>query len=151
MGGIQVGFHGHDDIALAFTNTLRAIEAGATVVDGTLVVMGRGTGNPKTELMLVRQAAPDGSNLDYDALSEVVSTFGAADGPRTQTMEPIYIVNSASFMIDVKLMAVMNGRVRAKPLLYKMDEIVSFGVDWDEQFQLAEMLYQVGALGTAPA
>lgn len=75
MGGVQVGFHGHDNMALAFANTLSAIDAGATVVDGTFVGMGRGAGNLKTELMLVKQAAAEGSNLDYDALSEVVTAF----------------------------------------------------------------------------
>jgi len=75
MGDVQVGFHGHDNMALAFANTLSAIDAGATVVDGTFMGMGRGAGNLKTELMLVEQAASQGANLDYDALSEVVTVF----------------------------------------------------------------------------
>lgn len=64
--------------------------------------------------------------------------------PRTQTLEPVYMVNSAAFMIDVGLMASMRDRVGNKPWLYEMDEIVSFDVDWEEQFHLAERLFRIG-------
>lgn len=47
-----VGFHGHDNLGLALLNSVAAIEAGANIVDGTLLGMGRGAGNTKTEEML---------------------------------------------------------------------------------------------------
>lgn len=72
--------------------------------------------------------------------------------PRTQTLEPVYAVNSAAFIIDVALMASLRDRVGAKPWLHEMDERVSFDVDWEEQFHLAEKLYQIGAgRGSQPA
>ena len=42
---IDVGFHGHNNLALAIGNTLAAIEAGATRVDGWLAGLGAGAGN----------------------------------------------------------------------------------------------------------
>ncbi|GGM08144.1 MULTISPECIES: hypothetical protein [Micromonospora] len=46
-----VGFHGHDNLGMANVNTMVAIEAGATMVDGTLNGVGRGSGNAAIEAL----------------------------------------------------------------------------------------------------
>lgn len=46
------GVHLHNNLELAFANALAAIEAGATWVDASVIGMGRGPGNLKTELIL---------------------------------------------------------------------------------------------------
>ncbi|KAJ1984670.1 2-isopropylmalate synthase (Alpha-isopropylmalate synthase) (Alpha-IPM synthetase) [Dimargaris verticillata] len=43
------GIHAHNDLGLAVANTLAAIRAGATYVDGTMVGIGERTGNAPTE------------------------------------------------------------------------------------------------------
>jgi 4-hydroxy-2-oxovalerate aldolase len=48
----DVGFHGHDNLALGMANVLAAIEAGASVVDTTLQGIGRGGGNAVTEILV---------------------------------------------------------------------------------------------------
>ena len=50
--GGRVGFHAHDNLGLALGNTLAAIDAGATIVDGSVLGMGRGAGNVRTEQLL---------------------------------------------------------------------------------------------------
>ena len=50
--GKQVGVHAHDNCGLAFANSVAAKEAGATYIDSTLLGMGRGSGNLKTEQIL---------------------------------------------------------------------------------------------------
>jgi 4-hydroxy-2-oxovalerate aldolase len=50
--GVPVGFHGHDNLSLGVANVLAAIDAGATYVDSTLRGMGRGGGNPATEVLV---------------------------------------------------------------------------------------------------
>ena len=47
-----VGVHTHDNLGLAFANTLQAISDGASIVDTTFLGMGRGVGNAKTEQLL---------------------------------------------------------------------------------------------------
>jgi 4-hydroxy 2-oxovalerate aldolase len=42
---IPLGFHGHNNMELAFSNTLTAIEEGVSLVDSTVLGMGRGAGN----------------------------------------------------------------------------------------------------------
>lgn len=49
---IPFGFHGHDNIGLAQTNTLSAISAGAEFVDATLAGAGKGIGNLKIEFLI---------------------------------------------------------------------------------------------------
>ncbi len=48
---IDVGFHAHNNLGLAMANTLAAVEAGATYVDGSARALGAGAGNTQTEVM----------------------------------------------------------------------------------------------------
>lgn len=50
--GIEVGFHGHNNLSLAVSNSLSAIESGATWIDSTLCGIGRSGGNTQTEVFL---------------------------------------------------------------------------------------------------
>lgn len=48
---IPVGFHAHNNLGLAVGNTLAALDAGASYVDGTLAGMGAGAGNTQLEVL----------------------------------------------------------------------------------------------------
>ncbi|MCU1346576.1 MAG: 4-hydroxy-2-oxovalerate aldolase [Acidimicrobiia bacterium] len=48
----QVGFHGHENLALGVANTVLAIRAGATQVDGCTRRFGAGAGNTPTEALV---------------------------------------------------------------------------------------------------
>ena len=45
----KIGFHAHDNLKLAFKNASRAIKENFTYIDSTILGMGRGAGNLKTE------------------------------------------------------------------------------------------------------
>ncbi|WP_338751282.1 4-hydroxy-2-oxovalerate aldolase [Bacillus sp. FJAT-52991] len=47
----DIGFHGHNNLSMAMANTVAAVEAGATYVDGSLCCLGAGSGNTQTEVM----------------------------------------------------------------------------------------------------
>lgn len=49
---IPFGFHAHDNIGLAQTNALAAINSGVRFIDSSLAGMGKGTGNLKTEFFI---------------------------------------------------------------------------------------------------
>ncbi|MFP3344085.1 aldolase catalytic domain-containing protein [Halomonas sp. SIMBA_159] len=51
-----MGIHTHDNLGLALSNTLRAIEEGVTWVDATVTGMGRGPGNARTEELAIELA-----------------------------------------------------------------------------------------------
>jgi 4-hydroxy 2-oxovalerate aldolase len=49
---VEIGFHGHNNLSLAMANTLAAIEAGATRIDGSTRCLGAGAGNTQTEVLI---------------------------------------------------------------------------------------------------
>lgn len=65
-GVLKVGFHGHNNLQLAVSNSLIAINNGAKIVDSTLRGMGRSSGNAQTEalvLCLERMGYKTGINI----------------------------------------------------------------------------------------
>src|SRR5690606_13980629 len=60
-----LGFHGHNNLELALINSLTAIEHGVAMVDSTVLGMGRGAGNLKTELFLTALNSSYNLNVDY--------------------------------------------------------------------------------------
>ena len=49
---IPIGFHCHDNLALGMANVLVAIDCGVESIDSTLQGIGRGGGNPITEILI---------------------------------------------------------------------------------------------------
>ncbi|MFA4980524.1 MAG: hypothetical protein WC589_23655 [Sphingobacterium sp.] len=52
IGFKYVGFHSHNNLQLAFANTLRAMEEGVAYVDASIYGMGRGAGNLPIEVLI---------------------------------------------------------------------------------------------------
>ena len=61
--------------------------------------------------------------------------------PRTQTIEPIYEVNSGVFIADIEIYKKYNDRIGQTPYLYKLDKKESFDIDWEDDFEIAEILW----------
>lgn len=60
--------------------------------------------------------------------------------PRTQDLDTLYEVNHVIFMAPRETYLNRN-RVGSKPLIYLMNKIKSFDIDWNEDFIIAETLY----------
>ncbi|HEY9163226.1 MAG TPA: hypothetical protein VIN57_01355 [Magnetovibrio sp.] len=65
---LPIGFHGHNNLHLAVANSLAAVEAGAQVVDTTLLGLGRSSGNAATEIIVPLLQKEFDSCHDMDAL-----------------------------------------------------------------------------------
>ena len=61
--------------------------------------------------------------------------------PRTQTIKPVYEINSAAFIADINVYKTLNDRIGNKPYLYEVDKIKSFDIDWEEDFEIAQILW----------
>jgi 4-hydroxy 2-oxovalerate aldolase len=75
---LNLGFHSHDNIDLAFSNTLTAIKNNISIIDSTILGMGRGAGNLKTELlllMILSRSSNHNNSKEYDSLSNLVELF----------------------------------------------------------------------------
>ena len=73
-----IGCHLHDNRGLAMANTLAAIDAGVSWVDGTIRGMGRGPGNARTEYLVVELKRRGLLNVDLTPLISVVEDDFAA-------------------------------------------------------------------------
>jgi 4-hydroxy 2-oxovalerate aldolase len=67
----EVGFHAHNNLGLAVTNSLTAVEAGATIVDVTARGFGAGAGNTPIELVA--------ANLHVEKIDSRLKLFEALD------------------------------------------------------------------------
>lgn len=93
---------------------------------------------------------------EYDSLMSVTSlrTFiwnkeGAINydrqkekWPRTQTIEPLYEINSGIFLADINIYTNLQDRIGKKPFLFENNDIDSFDIDWEEDFFIAEAIYK---------
>jgi len=57
MHKVPLGFHAHDHLSCALTNSFEAIRCGATIIDGSFWGLGRGAGNLRAELWFALQVA----------------------------------------------------------------------------------------------
>jgi 4-hydroxy 2-oxovalerate aldolase len=68
---IPVGYHAHNNLGLAIGNTLAALDAGATQVDGCLRGLGAGAGNAATEILVAVLSRRCGTQpIDVFALTD---------------------------------------------------------------------------------
>jgi 4-hydroxy 2-oxovalerate aldolase len=71
----SIGFHCHNNLELGLINTLTAIDNGVDYVDATILGMGRGAGNLKTELLLTYLNKHYNLKVDFNRLGDVISIF----------------------------------------------------------------------------
>lgn len=62
--------------------------------------------------------------------------------PRTQDLEPLYEINHTIFLAKREVYVEQKNRIGKKPLLYIMDELHGFDIDWPDDFTIAEMIYK---------
>ncbi len=61
--------------------------------------------------------------------------------PRTQTLEPLFEVNSGMFINSIDNYRSQEDRIGNKPYLYEMNEKDAFDIDWEIDFEIAKLMW----------
>ena len=99
VGGlsIPIGFHGHNNLGMAVINSVSAVNAGATIIDGTIRGFGAGAGNTQLEVLV---AVFD--RLGFETGIDLYKILDAADiaekefNPGAAYISPMSIVSGLS-------------------------------------------------------
>ena len=75
----------------------------------------------------------DTAPINYD--------YNVEKWPRTQTLKPLWEVNSGAFITTKKIYEQGSDRIGARPYLFPLDAEVAFDIDFLPDFKLAEALY----------
>lgn len=64
--------------------------------------------------------------------------------PRTQTLEPVYEVNSGIFLASSNIYRELDDRIGHRPYMHELDKLTGYDIDWPEDFVIAECLVERG-------
>ncbi|QBY04915.1 4-hydroxy-2-oxovalerate aldolase [Thalassotalea sp. HSM 43] len=128
----EIGFHGHHNLALGVANSLTAVEAGATRIDGSAAGLGAGAGNTPLEVFNA-VATRMGANTGVD----VFKLMAAAEEIVVPMMEqPIRVDRDSlvlgyagvysSFLLHAKRAAAKYG-VRSEEILMELGRMKTVG------------------------
>jgi len=90
---IPVGFHAHNNLGLAISNSLLAVQSGATILDGTVKGFGAGAGNAQLEVLVAVL-----EKLGYSTDIDLYKMLDAADLAETELLEVIPSIKSTSIV-----------------------------------------------------
>jgi 4-hydroxy 2-oxovalerate aldolase len=88
---IPVGFHGHNNLGMGIANSVAAIEAGATILDGTARGFGAGAGNAQLEVLIAVL-----NKMGYTHGVDLYSILDAADIAEKEIMPFVPVIKSES-------------------------------------------------------
>ncbi len=88
---IPVGFHAHNNLGSAIANSVAAVQAGATIVDGTARGFGAGAGNAQLEVLVAVL-----EKLGYETGIDLYRVLDAADVAERELMPKVPTIDSVS-------------------------------------------------------
>ena len=127
--GGPVGCHTHDNMSMAFANTVAAIEAGADYVDATVLGMGRGPGNVRTEYMAIELAQRGLADLDPAELLPIVTDdFAALHAEYGWGTSAYYFLSAANNIHPTYIQEMTrDGRYTVREIVSALDRLGSEG------------------------
>ncbi len=81
-------------------------------------------------------------NFLLNKKGELINNNTNIPWPRTQDLETLYEINHTMFLAKREVYTKLKNRIGVRPLLYIMDKINSFDIDWEDDFMIAEIMYK---------
>lgn len=73
---------------------------------------------------------------------DIINRVTPQKWPQTQDLEDLYEIDSAIFLANRDTYITEKNRIGLKPEIFPLDGIKSFDVDWEDDFRLAELIYE---------
>ncbi|KAF5029319.1 4-hydroxy-2-oxovalerate aldolase [anaerobic digester metagenome] len=108
---VPIGHHAHNNLGLAVSNSLTAIDSGAILIDGSLSGLGAGAGNTSTEMLIAvfnKMGIKHGADLykAMDASEQVLKPILESKGLQSNINNNAMMIGYAgvysSFMLHAK-------------------------------------------------
>lgn len=90
---IPIGFHAHNNLGMAVANSIAAVEAGATILDGTVRGFGAGAGNAQLEVLVAVL-----EKMGYSTGIDLYKILDAADIAEKEMIRIIPSIRSESIV-----------------------------------------------------
>ena len=90
---VPVGFHGHNNLGMAVANSVAAVKAGATIIDGTARGFGAGAGNTQLEVIVAVF-----QKMGYDTGIDLYKMLDAADIAERDFIPKVPSISSVSIV-----------------------------------------------------
>ncbi|MER2107029.1 MAG: 4-hydroxy-2-oxovalerate aldolase [Solibacillus sp.] len=144
----EVGFHAHNNLSLAMANSIAAIEAGATYIDGSLRALGAGSGNTQTEVLAaVLERKGIQTDVDLYKLIDVANDIVAPLLPRPQEISGSSLLMGyagvySSFLLHTEKAAKQFG-VDERDILIELGQLKAVGGQEDLIYEVAQRLAHI--------
>lgn len=80
-------------------------------------------------------------NFLIDKKGQIINNTTSSPWPRTQDLDPLYEINHTIFLASRNIYKEQKNRIGKHPYLYVMDGIHSKDIDWEDDFVMAEAMY----------
>jgi 4-hydroxy 2-oxovalerate aldolase len=99
---IPVGFHGHNNLGFGVANAVAAVEAGATIVDGSIRGFGGGAGNTQLEVLVaVLHRLGYETGIDLYRILDAASLAEKTFNPVAPYISPTSVISGLSGVVSV--------------------------------------------------
>jgi 4-hydroxy 2-oxovalerate aldolase len=117
---VPIGHHSHNNLGLAIGNSLAAVEAGATYIDGSLSGLGAGAGNTATDLLVAVF-----NKMGYEHKADLFKTMDAS----TNALIPVLEAKGIKTNTNLDTMILGYAGSYSSFLLHARRAAERFGVD----------------------
>ncbi|QCR32130.1 4-hydroxy-2-oxovalerate aldolase [Lysinibacillus sp. SGAir0095] len=143
--GCEIGFHAHNNLSMAMANTVAAVKAGATYIDGSLRALGAGSGNTQTEVIVaVMERLGLNTGIDLYKIMDVANHVVAPYMQRPQEITGSSLIMGyagvySSFLLHTQAAAQKFG-IDERDILIELGRLKAVGGQEDLIYDVAQQL-----------
>jgi CMP-N-acetylneuraminic acid synthetase len=74
-------------------------------------------------------------------INDIINRNSTKKWPRTQDLKPLYQIDNGIFLASKNIYSSNHDRIGANPFIFQQNEIKAFDIDWEDDFAMAELMY----------